>query len=96
MESGVDFGAVDQPTKDRFMLHVQAAFAEEEARRISMRTKEALAAAKRRGTDIGVTGRALARADKAAGARPGARACAGRSVDQGTKDSGSPRDQRPA
>ena len=29
------------PTKDRFMLHVQAAFAEEEARRISERTKAA-------------------------------------------------------
>jgi DNA invertase Pin-like site-specific DNA recombinase len=65
MESGVDFVAVDQPTKDRFMLHVQAAFAEEEARRISMRTKEALAAAKRRGTDIGATGRALAARHKA-------------------------------
>ena len=65
MESGVDFVAVDQFTKDRFMLHVQAAFAEEEARRISMRTKEALAAAKRRGTNIGATGRALAARHKA-------------------------------
>ncbi len=27
MESGVEFLAVDMPTKDRFMLHVQAAFA---------------------------------------------------------------------
>lgn len=53
LESGVDFVAVDQPTKDRFMLHVQAAFAEEETRRISIRTKEALAAAKRRGVVIG-------------------------------------------
>ena len=60
MESGVQFVAADQPTKDRFMLHVQAAFAEEEARRISLRTKEALAAAKRRGVDIGATGRVLA------------------------------------
>lgn len=60
METGVDFVAVDQPSKDRFMLHVQAAFAEEEARRISVRTKEALAAAKRRGIDIGATGRVLA------------------------------------
>lgn len=61
LESGVNFIASDQPTKDRFMLHVQAAFAEEEARRISIRTKEALAAAKRRGVKIGETGRALAR-----------------------------------
>jgi DNA invertase Pin-like site-specific DNA recombinase len=60
MESTVDFVAVDQPTKDRFMLHLHAAFAEEEARRISIRTKEALAAAKRRGVDIGATGRTLA------------------------------------
>ena len=61
LESGVNFVASDQPTKDRFMLHVQAAFAEEEARRISVRTKEALAAAKRRGVVIGETGRVLAR-----------------------------------
>jgi DNA invertase Pin-like site-specific DNA recombinase len=61
LESGVNFLAVDQPTKDRFMLHIQAAFAEEECRRISIRTKEALAAAKRRGVDIGATGRVLAK-----------------------------------
>lgn len=60
LESGVDFVAADAPSKDRFMMHVQAAFAEEEARRISLRTREALAAAKRRGVDIGATGRALA------------------------------------
>jgi len=60
LESGVNFLAVDQPTKDRFMLHVQAAFAEEEARRISERTKAALLAAKRRGVVIGETGRQLA------------------------------------
>ena len=60
LESNVMFVAADQPTKDRFMLHLQAAFAEEEARRISVRTKEALAAAKRRGVDIGATGRVRA------------------------------------
>ena len=60
LESGVDFVAADAPSKDRFMLHVQAAFAEEEARRISLRTKEALAAAKARGVVIGATGRVLA------------------------------------
>lgn len=60
MESGVEFLAVDQPTKDRFMLHIQAAFAEEEARRISERTKAALLSAKKRGVVIGATGRVLA------------------------------------
>lgn len=64
MESNVFFLAADQPTKDRFMLHLQAAFAEEEARRISQRTKEALAAAKRRGVEIGATGRILAERHK--------------------------------
>ncbi len=66
LETGVLFVAADQPTKDRFMLHLQAAFAEEEGRRISLRTKEALAAAKRRGVDIGATGRILAARHRAA------------------------------
>jgi DNA invertase Pin-like site-specific DNA recombinase len=57
LEAGVDFRAVDAPSKDRFILHIQAAFAEEEARRISERTKAALAAAKARGVAIGETGR---------------------------------------
>jgi DNA invertase Pin-like site-specific DNA recombinase len=65
MESTVNFVAVDQPTKDRFMLHLHAAFSEEEARRISIRTREALAAAKRRGVKIGATGRILAARHKA-------------------------------
>jgi len=60
MEAGVDFRAVDAPSKDRFILHIQAAFAEEEARRISERTKAALAAAKARGVEIGTTAKALA------------------------------------
>jgi hypothetical protein len=60
LESGVNFVAADAPSKDRFMLHVQAAFAEEEARRISLRTREALAAAKRRGVEVGAAGKVLA------------------------------------
>lgn len=69
MESTVNFVAVDQPTKDRFMLHLHATFAEEEGRRISERTKDALAAAKRRGVVIGATGRVLAKKYKAAASR---------------------------
>ena len=59
MESNVDFVAVDMPTADRFMLHVYAAMAEEEGRRISQRTKAALAAAKARGVMLGVNGKIL-------------------------------------
>lgn len=64
METGVDFVAVDMPTADRFMLHVYAAMAEEEGRRISQRTKAALAAAKARGVKLGANGKALAECNK--------------------------------
>ncbi|WP_417453890.1 recombinase family protein [Kiloniella sp.] len=64
MESNVDFIAVDMPTADRFILHVYAAMAEEEGRRISQRTKAALAAAKARGTELGKNGKVLAQKNK--------------------------------
>jgi DNA invertase Pin-like site-specific DNA recombinase len=65
METGVDFVAVDMPTADKFMLHVYAAMAEEEGRRISQRTKAALAAAKARGVELGKNGKVLAERHKA-------------------------------
>jgi DNA invertase Pin-like site-specific DNA recombinase len=34
LDSGVAFLAADQPTKNRFMLHIQAAFTKEESRKI--------------------------------------------------------------
>lgn len=60
LESGVRFIAVDMPTADRFMLHVYAAMAEEEGRRISERTHAALASAKARGVVLGRNGSVLA------------------------------------
>ena len=66
METGVQFRAADMPNADRFMLHVYAAMAEEEARRISERTKHALQAAKLRGVRLGSTGDVLAEKHKIA------------------------------
>jgi DNA invertase Pin-like site-specific DNA recombinase len=64
---GLDFLSIEHPTRDRFWLHLQAAFAEEEGRRISQRTKAALAAMKvgPRGHLLGATGRVLAKRHKA-------------------------------
>jgi len=61
MEGGVEFVAVDLPFANKFMLHVMAAVAEFERDQISARTKEALAAAKARGVELGKHGKVLAR-----------------------------------
>jgi DNA invertase Pin-like site-specific DNA recombinase len=53
MEAGVEFEAVDFPQANRLTIHILAAVAEHEARAISERTKAALAAAKRRGVQLG-------------------------------------------
>ena len=53
MESGMAFIAVDLPQANKLTVHIMSAMAEYEAAAISTRTKEALAAAKARGTKLG-------------------------------------------
>lgn len=53
MKSDVTFVVADMPTADAFRLHIEAAVAEDEARKIGARTKAALAAAKARGVKLG-------------------------------------------
>lgn len=79
MESGAEFVAVDNPTANRLTIHILAAVAEDEARRISERTKAALGAAKARGVKLGSArpghwdGREDARLEGLAKARESAR-----------------------
>ena len=61
MEGKVKFVAVDYPNATPLMLHIYAAVAEDEARVISKRTKDALAAAKSRGVALGKNSAKLAR-----------------------------------
>ena len=53
LEAGVPITCADMPEADRTFLQMAAVFAEWEGRRISERTKDALAAAKRRGVKLG-------------------------------------------
>lgn len=56
MESKVQFIMADRPYATPFELHINAAQAEDERRRTSERTRNCLAAAKRRGTKLGKHG----------------------------------------
>jgi DNA invertase Pin-like site-specific DNA recombinase len=52
-DSGVEFVAVDMPHADKFTVGIMALVAEKERDMISQRTKDGLAAAKRRGKKLG-------------------------------------------
>lgn len=53
MDSEVDFVCCDNPFGNRLQMHILAAVAEDEAMRISRRTRDSLAAAKRQGVKLG-------------------------------------------
>ena len=52
-DAGVKFVAADMPEGNELTIHVMAAMAQHERKAISKRTKEALAAAKAKGTKLG-------------------------------------------
>lgn len=56
MRAGVRFVACDLPEASVIYVHIMAAFAEHEAKRIGERTRDALAVAKARGVVLGKTG----------------------------------------
>jgi DNA invertase Pin-like site-specific DNA recombinase len=53
MDSGVEFVAVDNPHANKLTVHILAAVAQHEREMIGQRTREALQAAKARGTRLG-------------------------------------------
>jgi len=65
IDQGIDLAVCEHPNVSTFFLHLLACFAEEERRQIAQRTKDALAAAKVRGTVLGKNSRVLAEKHRA-------------------------------
>lgn len=57
VKSKVEIIVVDNPNANRFTIHILAAVAEEQRRRISETTKKALCEAKKRGVELGKNGK---------------------------------------
>lgn len=53
MDAGIEFLAVDMPSANNFTIHIFSALAEQEAKLISTRTKQALAELKKKGVKLG-------------------------------------------
>lgn len=60
METGIGLKIVEMPNTDKFQLHIHAAVGEEERRKASHRTREALKVAKEKGVELGKNGKVLA------------------------------------
>ncbi|HEY5427279.1 MAG TPA: recombinase family protein [Candidatus Tumulicola sp.] len=73
IKQGTPFVCVDAANDDTFVLHIKASVAQEEAQKISTRTKDALAAAKARGVKLG-NPQNLTADGRARGSRSGAAA----------------------
>lgn len=66
IKSDVEVLIVDTPNASDFLLHIQAAVAQDTRDRISVNTKNALAAAKRKGVILGKNGKVLSETNKRA------------------------------
>jgi DNA invertase Pin-like site-specific DNA recombinase len=73
-DSGAKFTAADMPEADEFTVHILAAVAQRERKLISERTRQALAAAKARGTWLKADGKTPYKAGKRLGNPNGAAA----------------------